>query len=148
MKKNLILLIDDNDSDVELTRRALQKAEIEYTLAVLEDGREAVQYLFGSAEPNPAAPGELPDLVILDLNLPMINGIEVLRRLRKNPRTRHLMVVIMSTSLIDSDVTTCYELGANSYIRKPIDYKEFVADIQLLARYWLEVNVPVPLVEG
>jgi CheY-like chemotaxis protein len=138
MKSKMILLIEDNISDIELTRRALQKSRIANELVVAEDGQEALDYLFGGAG------GELPALVLLDLKLPKVDGLQVLREIRGNDRTRHLPVIILTTSSEEHDILQCYDLGANSYIRKPVDFMQFAETIQHLSLYWLEMNVPPP----
>jgi two-component system response regulator len=145
MKTQSILLVEDNASDIELAKRALHKANIENPLVVAEDGQEALDYLFGTGQDaeNDALP--MPGLVLLDLNLPRVGGLEVLERIRKNARTRRLPVVILSSSKETGDVTTSYDFGANSYIRKPVDFQSFTETIKQLGSYWLELNEPPPV---
>ena len=141
MDTKTILLIEDNLSDIELTRRAFKKGRITNKLVVAKDGQEALDYLFGTctAELLP-----LPTLVMLDLKLPKIEGLEVLRSIRANDRTRRLPVVILTSSTEEQDLVKCYDLGANSYIRKPVDFNQFAEAIQQLGLYWLVLNKPVP----
>jgi two-component system response regulator len=145
MNTQSILLVEDNASDIELAKRALHKANIENPLIVAEDGQEALDYLFGTGQDadNDALP--MPGLVLLDLNLPRVGGLEVLERIRKNERTRRLPVVILSSSKETGDVTTSYNFGANSYIRKPVDFQSFTETIKQLGSYWLELNEPPPV---
>lgn len=143
MKTNVILLVDDNESDVELTRRALKKSQIDIDVVVAEDGQEALDYLLGKEGVGP----HQPDLVLLDINLPKVNGLEVLRRIRMERSTRRLPVVILTSSIIAADVAASYDLGANGYLRKPINFTEFVAQIQQAVKFWLEINVRPPAVE-
>jgi two-component system response regulator len=140
MAYNKILLVEDNPSDVELTKRALVKAGIANPLVVAKDGREALDYLFatGKFEGKPAE--NLPALVLLDLKLPIIDGLEVLKCIRENPVTKRLIVVILSTSIEQQDVARAYDLGVNSFIRKPVDFIEFTNAIKLLGNYWLQLN--------
>lgn len=142
MKSKCILLVEDNPSDVGLTRRALEKSHIANELIVTEDGQEALDYL--SAASND--PDRLPALVLLDLKLPKLNGLEVLRRIRGDPRTRRLPVVILTTSQEEQDIAMGYDLGVNSYIRKPVDFNRFAQAIQQLGMYWLVLNEPPPKV--
>ena len=132
-----ILLIEDNPSDVDLTRRAFEKSRISNELAVAEDGESALLYLQES---------ELPAVALLDLNLPKIPGLEVLRRIRANARTRRLPVVILTSSKEEQDVAAGYDLGVNSYIRKPVDFKQFAVCIERLGLYWLVLNEQPPKV--
>jgi two-component system response regulator len=142
-----ILLIEDNPSDIELTRRALDQARIANKLVVAEDGQEAVDYLWGAGHWAGRDPATLPALALLDLKLPKIPGLEVLRRIRADPRTRRLPVVILTSSNEEQDRAAGYDLGANSYIRKPVDFKQFAGCIEQLGLYWLVFNEPPPNVE-
>jgi len=136
-----ILLVEDNQDDVDLTLRAFRKQGVANPVIVAKDGVEAVDYLHGTgAQP----PGELPILVLLDINLPKVGGIEVLRRLRENPRTKLLNVVILTSSKEEEDIVASYSLGANSYIRKPVDFDQFVSVVGHLGLYWLLINQPPP----
>jgi len=140
MKPKIILLVEDNPSDVELTRRALHNSHIANQLIVAEDGQEALDYLFGGDPLANTNRNELPALILLDLKLPKVDGLHVLRQIRANERTSHLPVVILTTSNEEQDITQSYDLGANSYIRKPVDFKQFVDAIQYLGLYWLVMN--------
>ena len=136
MRESIILLIEDNPDDEALTRRALQKNNVTNEMVVAHDGQEALDYLFGA--------GRLPQLILLDLKLPKIDGLEVLRRLRAEERTRLLPVVILTSSNEERDLVTSYSLGANSYVRKPVDFKEFTEAARQLGVYWLLLNEPPP----
>jgi CheY-like chemotaxis protein len=146
MNSRLILLIDDNPSDVELTKRALAKRHITNELRVAEDGKEALDYLFSEGARAGWEVADLPTLVLLDLNLPRLDGLQVLRRIRTDPRTRRLPVVILTSSSEEHDLATGYDLGANSYIRKPVDFAQFSEAIEYLGLYWLVLNEPPPRV--
>jgi two-component system, response regulator len=145
MKPKVILLVEDNPSDVALTRRALAKNRIANELVVAEDGQEALDYLWGTGVHAGQALPELPALILLDLKLPLLDGLEVLRRIRADERTRRLPVVILTTSREDQDVAQSYDLGANSYIRKPVDFTQFLQSIEYLGLYWLVLNEPPPV---
>lgn len=140
MNHGSILLVEDNEDDILLTRRAFKKANISNTLIVCRDGAEAVEYLFDPARD----PAQLPAVTLLDLNLPKIDGREVLRRVREHPSTQLLRVVILTSSKEEQDILQCYVNGATSYIRKPIDFDEFVQVVGQLGLYWLLMNEPVP----
>lgn len=129
---NLILLVEDNVDDEELTLRALRRAEVPNRVVVARDGAEAVDILFGKEEQ--------PKVVLLDLNLPKLDGHEVLRRIRAHEATRHLPVVVLTSSKEDVDINRSYQLGANSYVRKPVDFKQFIDTLNMLSRYWLSMN--------
>ena len=146
MNSRLILLIDDNPSDVELTKRALAKRHITNELRVAEDGKEALDYLFSEGARAGWEVADLPTLVLLDLNLPRLDGLQVLRRIRSDPRTKRLPVVILTSSSEEHDLATGYDLGANSYIRKPVDFTQFSEAIEYLGLYWLVLNEPPPRV--
>jgi len=145
MTSKTILLVEDNPSDVELTRRALERSHVVNDLVVAEDGQQALDYLFGSGPYAARDPRELPSLVLLDLKLPKVDGLEVLGRLRADDRTRRVPVVILTSSNEEGDVASGYDLGVNSYIRKPVDFAQFAAAIQQLGLYWLLLNEPPPL---
>lgn len=138
MTSRPILLVEDNPDDVELTLHAFKKSEIANTVVVARDGVEALERLL----PPDGTPGLEPAVVLLDLKLPRVDGHEVLRRIRDDPRTRLLPVVILTSSSEDRDMTWCYENGANSYISKPVDFPEFLEVASLLCRYWLVLNRP------
>jgi len=131
-----ILLVEDNPDDAELTRIAFAEAGVDYRLHVVGDGVQALAYLRG------CAPADLPSLVLLDLNLPKLNGREVLEAIRADPATRSLPVVVLTTSAEPFDVDTVYELGANSYIQKPVEFERFVEVVRQIGLYWLALNQP------
>jgi two-component system, response regulator len=141
MQRQVLLLIEDNPYDQVLTLRAFHKSSVA-SVVVARDGFEALRYLLGDEESQML--GDLPTLVILDLKLPRMDGFEVLRRLRAHRRTRLLPVVILSSSLEERDLARCYALGANSYLRKPVDFVEFVQVASALGSYWLGLNQPPP----
>lgn len=134
MKKS-ILLVEDNASDEKLTVMAFKKCGIANEVIVMRDGAAALEYLFGLG---PSAPH--PAVILLDLKLPKVDGLEVLRRLRSNESTKFLPVIILSASREEEDVITCYALGANAYIRKPVEFSEFVEATKALAFFWLLLN--------
>jgi two-component system response regulator len=140
MNAKEILLIEDNPSDIGLTERALLKNNITNKLVVAQDGQDGLDYLFG--EGNYAGKGEsaLPVLVLLDLKLPKLDGLEVLRQVRANPRTHRIPVVILTSSREEQDIAAGYDLGVNSYIRKPVDFHQFAEVIRQLGLYWLVIN--------
>lgn len=138
MSNKNILLVEDNPSDIELTRRALDKSKVANNLIVKEDGGEAIKYLLEECG-NPGF-DEFPALILLDLKLPVMDGMEVLRRVRDDERTRRIPIVILTTSSEDSDIDESYDLGANAYIRKPVDNDRFIVAINYLGLFWLLVN--------
>jgi CheY-like chemotaxis protein len=144
MKNKIILLVEDNPSDVGLTQRALEKSRIANKMIVVEDGQEALDYLFNDNPLTDSKLNEPPALILLDLKLPKVDGLQVLRRIRADDRTRRLPVVILTTSSEEDDIAQSYDLGANSYIRKPVDFKQFVDAVQHLGLYWLVLNEPAP----
>ncbi len=139
-----ILLVEDNPDDEALTLRAFRKSNILNPVVVARDGVEALDYLFGTGAHAGRDTAEQPQVVLLDLKLPKLDGLEVLRRLRADPRTRLLPVVILTTSNEDRDILSSYQLGANSYIRKPVDFEQFIEAARQLGLYWLVLNVPPP----
>ena len=139
-----ILLVEDNPDDEALTLRALKKSNILNKVVVARDGVEALDYLFGTGSHAGRDVRIQPQLTLLDLKLPKLDGLDVLKRLRADPRTRLLPVVILTTSNEDRDVIASYELGANSYIRKPVDFEQFMAAVRQLGLYWLVLNVAPP----
>ena len=138
MTERPILLVEDNPSDIQLTQRAFAKSKIANVLVVAKDGQAALDYLFGDPSSG------LPAVVLLDLNLPRIGGLEVLRRIRADQRTRLLPVVILTTSKEERDLIESYGRGANSYIRKPVSFVEFSAAVAQLGVYWLALNEVPP----
>lgn len=137
-----ILLVEDNPDDIELTLRAFRKAPICPEIIVARDGVEALDYLFARNAWEGRRAEEDPAVVLLDLKLPKIDGLEVLRRMRTNERTRFTPVIILTSSVEERDVIAGYHLGANSYIHKPVDMQQFVVAIKELGIYWLMLNVP------
>lgn len=144
MKNRPILLVEDNDDDVRLTKRALKKNGILNELIVVGDGMAALEYLRAAAETSDGQTRVLPAVVLLDLKLPKMDGLEVLKKIRADPQLRRQPVVILTTSKEDQDIFNSYELGANSYIRKPVDFEQFSAAINHLGLYWLVLNEPPP----
>ena len=136
----LILLIEDNESDEVLTVRALEKAKVANEIQVVRDGEEALAYLFGTGVHAGRDVTQLPTVVLLDLNLPKIGGLDVLRRIRADERTRRLPVVVLTSSGEEKDIVQSYDLGANAYVRKPVDYGEFAVAAQALGVFWLTLN--------
>ncbi len=145
MKGKNILLIDDNPSDNKLTKRALRQNKIANELIVAEDGREALDYLFATGRYAGRDVRDTPAVVLLDLKLPKIDGLEVLQKIRANEFTRFLPVVILTSSDQEADMIASYKLGANSYIRKPVDFHQFAEAVRTLGMYWLLLNEPPPV---
>jgi len=145
MSDKIILLVEDNPDDVELTLRALKKNNIANEVVVARDGEEALEYLAATGKYAGHAAADLPQVVLLDLKLPKVGGLEVLRVLRADPRTRLLPVVILTSSSEEPDIITSYQLGANSYIRKPVDFNQFLEAIRQLGLYWLLLNQAPPV---
>ncbi|GAA0926365.1 response regulator [Virgisporangium aurantiacum] len=133
-----IMLVDDSPDDVALTLRAFKKNNITNKVVVAADGEEALRYLL----PDDDSSNPVPDLVLLDINLPKVNGLEVLRRLRQDDRTRYLPVVVLTTSNEERDIVETYDLGANSFVRKPVVFGDFLEAVRVLGMYWLLVNQP------
>jgi two-component system, response regulator len=140
-----ILLVEDNADDVDLTLRALRKNKIANDVIVVRDGVEALDYLFAAGQYAGRDPAALPQVVLLDLKLPRLDGLQVLERVRANPNTRLLPIVILTSSTEQRDLLTGYTLGANSYIRKPVDFEQFVDAVHQLGLYWLVLNQRPPL---
>ncbi len=137
-----ILLVEDNPDDVELTRIAFDQAKLANRLVVVSDGAEALDYLFARGRHSGRDPADLPSLVLLDLNLPKIDGREVLQAIRAEEATRNLPVVVLTTSTEPYDVQASYALGANSYIQKPVGFEQFVLAVKQVGLYWLVLNHP------
>lgn len=137
-----ILLVEDDPADRELTVRAFRKHNLANRLAVVSDGEEALDFLFGREKYVSRNLNDIPRLLLLDLNLPKVNGLEVLAAVKKDPRTRSIPVVILTTSKQEWDISECYRLGANSYIVKPVDFEKFVEAVRDLGYYWLLLNEP------
>jgi len=144
MEGKTILLIEDNPDDEALTLRALKRNNILNNVVIARDGAEALDYLFGQGQHQQREANRLPELVLLDLKLPKIDGLEVLRRIRADDRTRRLPIVILTSSNEERDIVAGYDLGANSYIRKPVDFNQFTEAVRQLGIYWLVLNVSPP----
>jgi two-component system response regulator len=145
MHDRVIVLVEDNANDEELTLRAFRKSKIVNRVVVVRDGAEALDYFFfrGAHANRPA--GEIPQVVLLDLKLPKVDGLDVLRALRADERTRLIPVVILTSSAEDQDLLRGYGLGANSYVRKPVDFSQFVDAVRQLGLYWLVINQAAPV---
>jgi CheY-like chemotaxis protein len=139
--RNKILLVEDNPDDVELTRRAFGRSNIVNDIVIARDGAEALEYLLGGPASEEAP---LPEVVLLDLKLPKVDGLEVLRRLRADARTRRLPVVVLTSSTEESDIVSSYDFGANSFVKKPVDFLEFIDAAHQLGLYWLGLNTRPP----
>lgn len=144
MADKVILLVEDSSDDVELTQMALREQNIKNEMVVARDGQEALDWLFGEGEHAGRDTSETPTVILLDLRLPKIDGIDVLKRIRQDERTRLFPVVILTSSKEDQDLIKSYELGANSYIRKPVDFQQFGKAVRDLGLYWLLLNEPPP----
>jgi CheY-like chemotaxis protein len=144
MRGRTILLVEDNPDDVELTLRALQKSPDSGEVEVVHDGEEALEYLIPEGTDTNQQLRALPELVLLDINLPKVDGLQVLKRLRSQERTRRVPVVMLTSSDEDRDVRSSYDLGANSFLRKPVNGAQFLEAARCLSRYWLVLNQPAP----
>jgi two-component system response regulator len=144
IRNRIILLVEDNPNDVELTLRAFEKSNVIDEIVVARDGEQAIHYLFSTGPHTGRDPMMMPDVVLLDMKLPKIDGLGVLRRMRADERTRRLPVVMLTSSREERDVVSSYDLGANSFVRKPIDFGEFVDAARHLGIYWLSMNEPPP----
>lgn len=144
MDNKIILLVEDNPDDAELTLRALKKNNILNQVVLAHDGVEAIDYLFGTGTYAGRDTSALPSVVLLDLKLPKIDGLEVLKQIRAGELTRYLSVVILTSSKEEQDLINGYQLGANSYIRKPVDFNQFMEAVRQLGLYWLVLNESVP----
>ncbi len=144
MDQTTILLIEDNPDDVELTLHAFQMNHMASEIVVAGDGAEGLDYLFGTGKYADRNADEPPALILLDLQLPKIGGLEVLRKVREDERTKRIPVVILTTSDEEEDIVNGYNGGANSYLRKPVDFNEFVNAVKQLEVYWMVLNTPPP----
>lgn len=145
MSNKMILLVEDNPDDEALTVRAFDKNKVANNLTVARDGAEALDFLFCTGTYSGRDPRIMPEVILLDLKLPKVDGLEVLRRIRADERTRLLPVVVLTSSKEEQDLVKSYSLGANSYIRKPVNFSQFVEAIHQLGMYWLVLNEPPPL---
>jgi CheY-like chemotaxis protein len=143
-RSNIILLVEDNADDAELTLRAFRKSKILNEIVVVTDGVEALDYVFATGAHAGRDPKAIPEVILLDLKLPRIGGLEVLRQLRADERTRRIPVVVLTSSNEERDILSSYDLGANSFVRKPVDFAQFVDAAQHLGLYWLVMNEPPP----
>lgn len=144
MTEKIILLVEDNPDDEDLTIRALRKANVVNEIEVVRDGNEAVEFLFCEGEHSDRDSSRMPGLVLLDLKLPKLDGFEVLQRMRADPATRLIPVVVLTSSSEDEDMVRSYESGANSYVRKPVDFSDFADAVSQLGLYWMLLNEGPP----
>ncbi len=147
MNNKTLLLIEDNPSDIDLTKRALEKGRILNNLVVVSDGQEALDYLFGMGAYASRDTSDFPTLTLLDLKLPKVSGLDVLRKIRTEACTRRMPVVVLTSSREEQDMAASYDLGVNSYIRKPVDFEQFVHSVSQLGLYWLVLNEEPPRVK-
>lgn len=143
-----ILLVEDNPEDVRLTKRALKRNHIANELVVLTDGVEALDYLIRASSAGSGQPGSLPAVILLDLKLPRMDGLELLKAIRGHEQIRRLPVIILTSSKEEQDILKSYDLGANSYVRKPVDFEQFIEAMHCLGLYWLLLNEPPPKAGG
>ncbi len=143
-EKRAILLVEDNPDDVELTLRALKQYHVKNQINVVRDGVEALDYLFGTGAYADRDTTTMPAVVILDLKLPKVDGLEVLQRLRADERTKLVPIVILTSSKEEQDMVNSYKFGANSYVQKPVDFTQFIEAARQLGLYWLVINEPPP----
>jgi two-component system response regulator len=139
---NEVLLVEDNEDDEELTLRALAKHNFANNVVVVRDGAEALDYVFRTGAYADLPAGRLPRVILLDLKLPKVDGLEVLRRIKEDPRTRKIPVVVLTSSSEETDIVRSYELGVNSYIVKPVDFEGFLRAVSEVGLYWLLINEP------
>lgn len=139
MTKKTILLVEDNPNDVELTRMAFENNNISNNLIVAKDGQEAIDYLFNSGK-YAGKNNNLPQLILLDLNLPKLNGLEVLKKVRNDDRTKHMPVIILTSSVEERDLLEAYEHNTNAYVKKPVDFNQFVEAVKTLGLFWIVLN--------
>jgi two-component system, response regulator len=145
MSERYILLVEDNPDDEELTLLSLRKNNLAHDIVVVRDGVEAIEFLFGNGQYAHRDVSHVPTVILLDLKLPKLDGLGVLKRLRTDERTRTLPVVVLTSSSQDADVIASYNLGANSYVRKPVEFGAFVEAVSSLGLYWVLLNRPPPL---
>ena len=138
-----ILLVEDNPNDVELTLHAFKKHNLTNKIHVVRDGAEALDFLFGTGESAGRVPAHAPRVILLDLKLPKVDGLEVLKKIKSDPRTKAIPVVVLTSSREESDLVASYELGVNSYIRKPVDFEQFTESVRTIGLYWLLLNEPL-----
>jgi two-component system, response regulator len=144
MEEKMILLVEDNPDDETLTLRAFRKNNMGNRIVVVRDGEEALNFLFRKGEYAEHSPQEFPEIILLDLKLPKIDGLGVLQQIRANPRTRLLPVIILTSSKEEQDLIEGYSQGANSFVRKPVDFNQFLEAVRQLGLYWLVLNEPPP----
>lgn len=144
MDEKIILLVEDNPDDEALMLRALRKNNIANEIVVARDGQEALDYLFASGAYAGRVLEKMPELVLLDLKLPRVDGLEVLKRMRADEKTRYVPVVVLTTSTEQRDIVSSYRFGANSFVQKPVDFSEFIEATKQLGTYWLLLNKTVP----
>jgi CheY-like chemotaxis protein len=140
MQQNTLLLVEDNPDDEALTLRAMHKHNLANKIVVVRDGQEALDFLFGEGEFSNRDTSVLPQVILLDLKLPRLDGLQVLERLRAEPQTHHVPVVVLTSSIEEQDMIRSYNLGANSYVRKPVDFQHFLEAARQLGLYWLVLN--------
>jgi len=145
MTRNSVLLVEDSEDDVQLTLRAFRKHNLGNDVHVVTDGREALDFLFCSGPYESRDPSHMPNVVLLDLNLPKVDGLEVLKQIRADARTATLPVVVLTSSAEERDLVESYRLGANSYVRKPVDFQQFTDAAQQLGLYWVVLNMRPPV---
>ena len=143
-REKTILLVEDNPDDEQLALRALRKRNISNPIVVCRDGAEALEYVFGTGKYEGRSPAEFPAITLLDLKLPKVDGLTVLKRIRADERTRLMPVVVLTSSNQEADIIRSYELGANSYVRKPIEFEQFMEAVNQLGLYWMLLNEPPP----
>lgn len=144
MSEKMILLVEDNPDDEELTIRALRQAKIANEIVVARDGSEALDFMFGKGKYERRDPGRMPAVVLLDLKLPKLSGLDVLQRLRADARSKLIPVVVLTSSSEEEDMLRSYQSGANSYVRKPVEFGSFANAVSQLGLYWVLLNEPPP----